>query len=127
MLVYFLAQALSYDITGPGYYSRNIYYDSSETFKFDITPSNQGNYYIVFTSKPDSLKFDSNIISNRVYKISKLSASYTVSVSSNADVSFGLFLVPYSYNSLEFWIQPYGSSSKYVIPSYQYSTSQTYI
>ncbi|EAX91344.1 hypothetical protein TVAG_296760 [Trichomonas vaginalis G3] len=128
MLGFLLAQTLSFYVNKTGFYSEYVSSSSKSKLIIDLSPPSEGNYYIVFSSVPIPLILDSTSIIDRVFKITSLTTAYIVSSDISLNVSFGVFLIPSSYDSLEFWVQPTGmSDQQYTIPTRESSTTKTHL
>ncbi|EAX88160.1 hypothetical protein TVAG_095830 [Trichomonas vaginalis G3] len=124
MLSLITTLAHSYTVSSTGYDYMSI--SSSNTdLKFDLKAKSSADYYIAFVEDLSSIYIDGKYLSNRVYKISYPSATYKISSTSTYRFHFGIFLLPKTYDSLEFWIVP--ASETYTISKSSSSSYDYYL
>ena len=70
------------------------------TFDFKLAGREDSNYYIIFCSK-EYLRLNASPINEYIYTFKELQESYIARSSNSMDFSFGIFLIPSTYNSLE--------------------------
>ena len=123
MLTLLIALAYSYTVFSTGSHSMSLSSSGSQ-LTFNLPYEDGYNYYIVFLWDPSPIYIDGNSLTSRVYLINYRSASYQISSSSKNKVRFGIFLIPKTYDALEFWIIP--ASETYSITKSSYSTYYRY-
>ncbi|EAX98266.1 hypothetical protein TVAG_090420 [Trichomonas vaginalis G3] len=113
MFVLLISLSFSVSIYQPGYYTAEEY-NLFCTIDFKLEDFKNYNYYRIFSTFRNFYTDDDVKLSDSIYLINKLQYTLKIHAASNTNISFGIFLIPSTFNSLEFLIYP-SSTASYTI------------
>lgn len=122
MLNFLISTANSYTVSSTGYYYLTPANSGSQLI-FDLESVSNYDYYLVWINNPSNIQIDGESLNTRVYKLKSTYGTYKVtSSSSSLYADFGVFLIPQTYDILEFWIKP--ASESYSMTQTTYSNTK---
>ncbi|EAY09995.1 hypothetical protein TVAG_128040 [Trichomonas vaginalis G3] len=128
MFEFLFSFSCSISISGVGYYEADVT-SSGTSLEFNLPAVPDATYYLAFSKKDYQLSLDGESSNpSDIYRIDNLKAIYKASMSdqTRSKLPFGIFLVPTSFDALEFWIQP-NSTGTYQIPQLTNNSKKIYL